>query len=288
MPRSIAIIAQGAMGAGIAARLTAHGATVLTSLAGRSSRSAARAAAAGMREVGDAGLGEAELILSIVPPVEARALAERLAPHLTATPRKPVFADCNAVSPETVLGVAGVIAPTGCPFADAGIIGGPPRPDGYTPVVYVSGPAAPALAGLAALGLDVRVLDGPVGAASALKMSYAGITKGLTGLAAAMLLAAERAGAADGLRAELARSQPELLAWFRRMVPTLHDKAYRWAGEMEEIAAFVQPDAAAARIYTGLAGLYEGLAADAAGERRAASVLEAALRQQQQRPHSAE
>jgi L-threonate 2-dehydrogenase len=264
---TVAVIAQGAMGAGVARRLTDHGVTVLTSLAGRSARSAERAAAAGMRAVEDAAIAaEAAVILSICPPAEARALAERLAPHLKAAPRKPLYADCNAVSPETVQGIAGVIAATGCPFADAGIIGGPPRRDGYNPKFYASGPGAEALSGLATYGLDVRVIPGgPVGAASALKMSYAGITKGLVALASAMMLASSRAGAAEGLFRELEQSQPQLLAWFRRMVPTSFDKAYRWNGEMEEIADFVGEGRAEAAIYRAIAGFYTQMAAEVAG-----------------------
>lgn len=277
MPPVVAVIAQGAMGAGVARRLTERGVGVLTSLAGRSPRSAERAAAAGMRAVEDAAIAEADIILSIVPPAEARALAERLAPHLAAASRKPLYADCNAVSPETATGIAEVIAPTGCGFADAGIIGGPPRPDGYTPVFYTSGPGAAALATLGSHGLDMRVTPGGVGAASALKMSYAGITKGLVALASCMMLGASRAGAAEGLYRELERSQPELLAWFRRMVPTMPDKAYRWEGEMEEIADFLGADEGASGIYRAIARFYAQMAADVAGPNRDTALLAAFL-----------
>jgi 3-hydroxyisobutyrate dehydrogenase-like beta-hydroxyacid dehydrogenase len=273
----VAVIAQGAMGAGVGRRLTERGATVLTSLAGRSARSAARAAEAGMRAVPDAEVAGAAVILSIVPPAEARALAERLAPHLAAAARKPLYADCNAVSPETARGIAEVVAATGAPFADGGIIGGPPRADGYTPVLYASGPGAAALAALNGHGLDVRAIAGPVGAASALKMSYAGVTKGLVALASAMMVAATRAGAAEGLVREWERSQPELLAWFRRMVPGSFDKAYRWEGEMEEIAEFVGPDEGARGIYRAIARFYAGMAADAAGPNRDTAAIAALL-----------
>ena len=267
----IAIIAQGAMGAGIGHRLAQHGATVLTSLAGRSAASAQRAVAAGMREATPAGLAAADIFLSVLPPAEARACAEFLAPALAATSRKAIYVDCNAISPATAAEVAAVIGPTGAAFVDGGIIGGPPREDGYTPVLYVSGPEADRLGALRDHGLDVRVTPGPIGAASALKMSYAGITKGLVALSSAMMLAATRAGAAEGFRAELARSQPQLLAWFGRMVPPMPDKAYRWVGEMEEIADFTGPEAAA--IYQAIAGFYEGMAADHAGPREKAAAL---------------
>jgi 3-hydroxyisobutyrate dehydrogenase-like beta-hydroxyacid dehydrogenase len=267
----VAILAQGAMGAGIAARLVAQGVTVLTSLEGRSAASAARAAAAGMRPVPEAGLATADAFLSILPPAEAEATAGRLAPLLAAAPAPPLYVDCNAISPQTMQRVATIAGGHGLRVVDAGIIGGPPR-EGYGgPVIYASGAQAPGLVALlAGRGVDLRVVDGPIGAASALKMSYAGITKGLVAIGAAMMLAAGRAGAADALRAELAASQPALTAWFARMVPGMFAKAYRWSGEMEEIADFAAPDAATAGLYQGAAGLYERLADPAAAREVAA------------------
>ena len=278
-PPVVAVIAQGAMGAGIGRRLAENGVPVLTCLDGRSEASRRRAEAAGMRAMDLPGLAaEADILLSVLPPAEAPGLAATLAPHLATAERKPVYADCNAVSPETATRIAELVAPTGCGFVDGGIIGGPPRPDGYTPMLYLAGPEAGRLAVLGRHGLEVAVLDGPVGAASALKMSYAGITKGLVALSSAMMLAATRAGAAEGLRRELERSQPQLLAWFGRMVPPMYDKAYRWVGEMEEIAGFMQPDAEAAGIYRAIAGFYARLAEDAAGPDRDTAALSAFLR----------
>lgn len=120
-------------------------------------------------------------------------------------------------------------------------------------------------AGLARPALEVRVLDGPVGAASALKMAYAGMTKGVTAICAAMILASERAGAAATLGAELARSRPELLAMARLQMPRAFPRSYRWVAEMREIAAFAGEDPATAAIFEGIARLYERIAADVAG-----------------------
>ena len=109
-------------------------------------------------------------------------------------------------------------------------------------------------------------MKAPLGAASALKMSYAGINKGTTLLAAAMLLGATRAGAADALRAELSESRPELLDRYARSIPDMYPKAYRWAPEMEEIAEFLGDDPAARLIFQGMAALCRRLAADQSGE----------------------
>ena len=181
----------------------------------------------------------------------------------------------------TVKEIAEVIAPTGAHFVDAGIIGGPPK-GSYCPAYYCSGTAAPRLMILARNGLDIRVLDAPIGAASALKMSYAGITKGLTGIGSAMMLAASRNGAAEGLRNELADSQPALTPWFERQIPAMYSKAYRWVAEMREIADFLDGDPAAAMIYEGMAQLYERFAADEAGSKAEVNALEAFLAQHPQ------
>jgi 3-hydroxyisobutyrate dehydrogenase-like beta-hydroxyacid dehydrogenase len=269
----VAIIAQGQMGSAVGKRLTDNGVTVLTSLEGRSSESAKRAAAAGMKPVALKGIAYADIILSIVPPGEAEALAERLAPLLAEATGKPIYADCNAVNRETVERIARIIKPTGCAFVDAGIIGGPPKAGYDGPTFYLSGKQAEAIAALGDFGLSCKVLRGPVGAASALKMSYAGITKGLTALASVMILAASRAGTADALRLELEASQPQLLAWFTRQVPSMFDKAHRWVAEMEEIAGFVEEDPAGEQLFRAIAELYRRLAADAASAKSETGTL---------------
>ncbi len=273
---SIAVVAAGAMGSGVARRLSDHGAVVTTLLAGRSAATRARAEAAGMRGVDEAALVTADVILSILPPGEAMALARQLTPALQAAARKPVFVDCNALDVETVRAIGAVVAATGTPFVDAGIIGLPPRPGSPGPSFYLSGPDSAALAPvLAGCGLQVQAMDGPVGAASALKMSYAGITKGIAAIASMMILGAERAGAAGALRAELAASQPQLLARFATSLPDMVPKAYRWVAEMRETAAFLGDDPAGVAVFEGIAQLYERIARDAAGERAEVAVIEA-------------
>ena len=257
----IAIIAQGTMGAGVGRRLSESGAEVRTLLTGRSPASAERARAAGMTAAADerALLAGADLFLSILRPDQANALARQMAPTLTALAEKPVYVDCNALSPQTVQKVAAIIAPTGADFVDAGIIGGPPRP-GYSPGIYASGPAVAKTAILRDWGIDWRVIDGPIGAASGLKMSYAGITKGTTAIAAAMLLGAARFGCAEALIAELSQSQPQMLARMRSNIPGMYDKAYRWVGEMEEIADFLEANPPSRDMYAAIALLYDFLA----------------------------
>ena len=286
----VAIVAPGAMGAAVGKRLVDNGLKVLTSLQGRSEATVARAKAAGMADANDKEIAAADFILSILPPGDALALAERFAPALQASNAKPVYVDCNAVNPKTVERVAAAIAPTECPFVDAGIIGSPPSPVpnppplagegrvGGSPRFYASGPAAPRFARLRDYGLDVRVLGGAASAASALKMSYAGITKGTQAIGAAMMLAAMRAGSADDLLAELQGSQKQLFPWLKRQLELMPPKAYRWVAEMQEIAGFVADDPGARDLYEGAAEFYERFAEDfESGDKKAAAALAAFL-----------
>src|SRR6201981_1028525 len=139
----VAVIAPGAMGGAVGKRLVDNGVTVLTSLDGRSEETRTRAKAAGMTSAKDDDIVRADFILSIFPPGDALSLAQRFVPALTASNAKPVYVDCNAINPKTVDRVAAVIAPTGSPFVDAGIIGQPPKPGDSGPRVYASGPAVP-------------------------------------------------------------------------------------------------------------------------------------------------
>jgi L-threonate 2-dehydrogenase len=259
----IAVIAQGTMGSGVGRRLRESGAEVRTLLSGRSPSSAERARAAGMVAAADqrALLDGADFFLSILPPGEAEPLARRLAPTLEALDRKPIYLDCNAVSPQTAIRIGEIIAPTGAHFVDAGIIGGPPRPGYKGPSIYASGEHVAEALPLRDWGINLRAIDGPIGAASAVKMSYAGITKGTTAIAAAMLLGAARFGCGEALIAELSDSQPQMLARMRNGIPGMYDKAYRWVAEMEEISDFLEKNPPSRDMYAAIARLYDYLAA---------------------------
>ncbi|MGH6670520.1 MAG: DUF1932 domain-containing protein [Xanthobacteraceae bacterium] len=276
----VAVIAPGMMGAAVGKRLADNGLKVLTSLKGRGADTVARARAAGMTSASDEEIAASDFILAILPPGDAVSLAERFAPALKASNAKPVYVDCNAINPVTVERVAAVVAPTECPFVDAGIIGSPPKPPAAgeskvagSPRLYASGPAAPRFATLRDYGLDIRVLDGVLTAASALKMSYAGITKGTQAIGAAMMLAASRAGSADDLFKELQGSQKEMFAWFKRALTQMPPKAYRWVAEMHEIAGFVGEDPTAHELYEGAAHFYERIAEDFGGDKKSVEAL---------------
>jgi 3-hydroxyisobutyrate dehydrogenase-like beta-hydroxyacid dehydrogenase len=252
---TIAIIGSGAMGAAIGRRLTERGARVVTTLGGRSEASRDRAAQAAMVDVPIPQMAEAAMVLSVVPPAEARAVVEELAP-LFAQAGSPVFCDANACNPATKRRLATRVTELGGRMVDGAIIGPPPS-SSAEPRLYVCGEWAQDVALLSRFGLDTRVLTGPLGAAAALKMCYGGINKGTIALTTAMLLAAQRHGAAPDLVAELAVSQKPLLERSRRQIPDMYPKAWRWEPEMEEVADFLEADdPEAAAVWRAIARFY--------------------------------
>ncbi len=257
----IAVVACGEMGGAIARRLGLKGAEVFTSLGGRSEASRARAVAARMQSVDDDALliGSVDMFLSVVPPATAVRVAERFAPALARAGGNVLYADCNAVAPATVRAIAKIIGATGSPFVDGGIIGGPPKDDDAGPRLYASGEAAERLGELRAFGLDVRVMTGGVGAASALKLAYASLTKGFTALGVAAATGAAAEGVSGALAAELAASQPAMAGFLTRAMPRMYPKAHRVVGEMEEIARFLG-ERPGAEIYLGAAAVYQEVA----------------------------
>ena len=135
------------------------------------------------------------------------------------------------------------------------------------PAIYASGPQAQAFARLNDFGLDIPLLSDKVGDASALKMAYAGTTKGAHAVMIAMMLGAARAGVGDAFAAEMKASQAGRLEAAIRQMPMVLKKAYRWDGEMEEIAKFLLPETGGAGLFIGAAQLYRDLAKDVdAGE----------------------
>jgi 3-hydroxyisobutyrate dehydrogenase-like beta-hydroxyacid dehydrogenase len=257
------------MGSAVGRRLHRMGARVVTETRGRSAESKRRVESAGLEVIDDddAFVKDADFILSIVPPGVAIEVARRFVEPIRRATKKPAFVECNAIAPATTIAIAEILATAGCNFIDAGIIGGPPgaEPGSYTPRIYASGEHAHLLAALNSHGLDIAVLDGEIGAASGLKMSYAGITKGITAIASVMAAGAARAGLADALYAELARSQPDLIHRFKRQIPGMLPKAYRWVAEMEQIAEFLKDDSGSARIYEGAAKWYAAISSELDG-----------------------
>lgn len=258
MIQAVGILSPGDMGHAVGAVLRQGGLRVITCLRARSARTVALASKAGIEDVADDEtlVREADVLLSILVPAEARVTAERVAAAVQETGADLLFADCNAIAPRTMYQIAETIAAAGGRCVDAGIIGGPPVLGGSATRFYASGEHAGEFAVLAQHGLDIRIAGGQIGQASGLKMCYAALTKGLTALATESLTAAKVLGLDEALRTELELSQRTLLGMIERQVTGMPPKAYRWVGEMEEIAATFEDAGLTPRILQGAADIY--------------------------------
>lgn len=278
-PPTVAILSIGEMGQAIGALLARHGAKVVTNLEGRSPRTRGLAAAAGIEDLGsDAALvAVADVVLSVIVPAEAEALGDRLAQSLAAVDAPPVVADLNAVAPGTSRAIGERIEAVGAVFVDGGIIGPPPAPDSANTRIYVSGPATDALTALNGYGLDVRDVGRRVGDASAVKMCYAALTKGSAALMTQLAVTAERLGVRRALDAELLLSQAPQRERMAQLVPAAVPKAFRWAGEMEEIARTFAEAGVTGLSLEGAARTYEAVAATPLGQLRVEAFREQRL-----------
>jgi 3-hydroxyisobutyrate dehydrogenase-like beta-hydroxyacid dehydrogenase len=275
---TVAILAPGEMGQGTGAALRRGGLRVITNLTGRSSRTVDFARNAGIEAVADdaALVREADILLSIAPPGEAVGIARRIAAALSASKAALVYVDCNAVSPDTSREIGNIVSAAGARYVDGGIIGPPPKAGENRTRFYMSGPDAAAAAVLGSHGLDVRLVEGGIGAASAVKMCYAATTKGVQAVATQALVAAKALGITDALRAEMAISRASFLAEMDSVLPKVPPKAYRWVAEMEEIGATFASVGLGADVFDGVADVYR-LVADSAAHTRTLEDYLAAL-----------
>lgn len=261
MAQTIGILSPGEMGAAVGAVLHARGLEVLTWIDGRSTTTRQRAEAAGISTVPSLAslIERCDLVLSILAPAHAHALAQMIGDAARASGNTTTLADCNAIAPKTVAQIETELDGSGVTFLDAGIIGGPPRTD-YAPRFYVSGPSASLLETLDGRGIEVINVGSETGRASAVKMCYAAMTKGTTALRTALLVAAQRLAVYDDLVAELAHSQNDALTAAERDAQRLPHVAERWIGEMEEIAQTFDSVAVTSDFHTGAAWTFREVA----------------------------
>jgi 3-hydroxyisobutyrate dehydrogenase-like beta-hydroxyacid dehydrogenase len=262
MSHRVAVVAMGEMGSAIAGVLHNGGASVVTSLSGRSRRSAALAREAGVVDAGslESAIRQADIFLSIVPPDKARQLAEDVASVLRQTAGSLLYLECNAISPHNVSQIGDLLAQSGGRCVDAGIIGFPPGRGSPSPHVWMSGAHAEEARVLAEYGLDVRLAGSQLGQASGLKMCYAAFTKGLMAIATESFTTASTMGLTELLISEMRMSQPELLLWIDKALPSSPPKAYRWVDEMLQIGATFQSVGLTPDVFNGAADVYRSVA----------------------------
>src|SRR5262245_19363308 len=233
--KTVALLHPGNMGATIGAAAATSGARVLWVSHQRSPASRERARRAGLIEIDNLGkaVQESDVILSVCPPDAALDLARSVAEHKF----NGVYVDANAVSRATAEEIGRIVTKAGASFVDGGIIGAPVKQAGTTRL-YLSGGHAGEVAELfSASMLDARPIGSQPGAASALKVVYAAWTKCSDGLVLAIRALAAIEGVDQALSEEWSISQPELARKSTRAAAVAAPKAWRYVGEMKEIAA---------------------------------------------------
>jgi 3-hydroxyisobutyrate dehydrogenase-like beta-hydroxyacid dehydrogenase len=262
--QTVGIVSPGAMGSAVGAAYLAAGNRVVTTVAGRSSRTIGLAEHAGLELLPDldAVVSESELVLSIVPPGEAGANAAAIAAAAGRTGSRPLVADWNAVSPATVRELEQVLDEAGLELVDGSISGGPPRAD-YRTRVYLSGRSAAELIAEAPAWIDARTVGDTVGLASAVKMCTASMYKGSTALLAHALLTAQTHGVLPQVLDDLGDSFPRQIERAARMLAVSATKADRYVAEMREIAATQAAVGLTPALFEAMAEVYEDVARSA-------------------------
>ena len=254
---TVAILSPGDMGSGVGFALGQNDIDVITCLRGRSNRTRQLAAEAHFRDIPTLGLlvEQADLILSILVPDQAVTVAQQVAAAMRSSGKHAVYAECNAVSPQTTRKIESIITEAGGQYVDGGIIGGSPT-RGTPPRFYVSGEHTDVVAGLDGKGITVKPIGKEVGRASGIKMCYAALTKGTSTLQAALLSAAESMNLTDELIAEFEFSQPDALRQMNNGISGLPPNAHRWIGEMLEIASTFEHLGVTPSFHQGAAEMY--------------------------------
>ena len=234
---TVGIISTGDMGHAVGKQLINNKVNVITALDDRSNRTKKLAKEANIKDVGSLSslVEDSDLILSILVPSQAMSFAKKIASILQKSDKQIYFAECNAIAPQTTKDISVLFENTNATFIDSGIIGGPPS-ETYKPTFYTSGPDTTPLESLNGKGIKVSNIGSEIGQASAIKMCYAGMTKGTIALNISVLSTAKILGVYDSLIAEFSKSQSEMLKRMNGM-SEVHTKSNRWIGEMLEISS---------------------------------------------------
>jgi 3-hydroxyisobutyrate dehydrogenase-like beta-hydroxyacid dehydrogenase len=255
---TVGIVSPGAMGSAMADALGRGGVRVVATLAGRTERTGRLANAAPLALLPDlaAVIREADVVLSIVPPEAAPAVADDVAGAAKEQGVAPLFVDLNAIAPAT----AREIAKAGLELVDGSVSGPPPWRPGTTRI-YLSGPRADEVATLPFEGVARIVVGAEVGSASAVKMSTASVYKGTSALLTQALLAAHANGVLEHVLSDLRTGAPDLVANVERRLASAASKSERYVGEMREIAATQAAAGLTPALFGVIAEIYETIAA---------------------------
>ncbi len=256
--RVVGLLHPGAMGASVGAALRRAGIDVRYASEGRSDASRLRATEADLQDAQDVATlaRDADVIVSLCPPGAARDVARVVADAQFAG----VYVDANAIAPSTARDVAAIVEQRGATYVDGSVIGAPVQTGGWTRL-YLSGDAADSIAALfAPEDPTVVALGNDPTAASTLKMCNAAWTKATSAALLTIWGTAHAAGVWDALQDEWGRGHADLLTRIEQITQSTPARAWRFAGEMEEIARTFEDAQLPGGFGTAAAAVYERLA----------------------------
>ena len=282
MDRKAAILYPGEMGGAVGRVLTAGGWTVVSCLEGRSRRTVAGAAAAGITPAAslETAVAGADVVVSLVLQTAVVATAVAFAGAVAGTGRTPLYLDANSVSPATMAEVRAVVEGAGCACVDGAFVGSAGTLGGKT-TLYLSGGRAEGLAALLGDTLRCVVLGGGIGTASAFKLAFAGFNKGLVALFLEVAAAADRLGQRDALLGCLREFYPGTVATVDRLLPSYPRHAARRVEEMDELVSTLLAQGSEAAMASGTRAVlarFAALGLDASAPWEPDAVLEACSR----------
>jgi 3-hydroxyisobutyrate dehydrogenase-like beta-hydroxyacid dehydrogenase len=254
----LGILHPGNMGISVAASAQNSGCEVYWASEGRSSQTRERAERFGLQDAGTvAGLcSTCSVIVSVCPPHAAEEVAEQV----LACGYRGLYLDANAVSPQRIVRMGRRMVAAGVAFVDGGIVGGPAWEAGKT-WLYLSGEKPQVVASCFSAGpLETEIIGDEAGRASALKMCFAAWTKGSTALLCAVLGTAEALGVWEELVRQWERYWPGFAGQSVERARRVTDRAWRFAGEMEEISATFTEAGLPGGFHASAADLYRRIA----------------------------
>ncbi len=266
--KNITLMSPGEMGSPIAKCIIKSGINVMSPLKNRSAQTVERAKKYGIEDSIslENSIMNSDLIISILVPDAAEDLAKEVSNLSKKLDKEIIFADLNAISPETVKKMNSYMSGTKVKFIDGGIIGGPPEGD-KIPRIYVSGQNSNLFSRLDGLGMKVIDMNGSVGDASAMKMAYASITKGYSSLLIAAVTLSIRTNNFEHLMKELEFSQKNVFNDLKNL-KSIPSKAHRWIGEMEEISNTYIENSITGDFHKGSYSIYKKVSESKLGEKR--------------------
>ena len=182
---------------------------------------------------------EKDVVFSFVTADQALAATNSV---LSALQPNALYFDCNSCAPDTKRKSAELVESVGARYVDVAVMA-PVHPALNKTKVHISGPHTDAAAtAMRALDMDVTVLEGDVGTASATKMVRSIMMKGLEALMLECVLAGRKAGVDELVLESLEKTYPGF-GWKARSNYNLervmvHGK--RRAAEMREVALTVE------------------------------------------------